>query len=140
MNQLPIKPEGPPVVVMITGSRDWTDIQLIHDDLDQIWVTGRLEAVIEGVCPGGGADKIAGDWAEATCSAIHERFPPKTRTRNHLLARNIKMVERAKELQDQGYTVIVLAYPLAQSRGTWHAVTHAERAGLRVINRGAPKE
>lgn len=146
MTPLLVAEDGPPIVVMVTGSRDWDDVQRIWEDLDTVHATGRLKYVLEGVCPYGGADKIAADWCEMIAGAseydnnlrpvTHEPHPPASLRAEDLLARNIQMVERCVELEAQGLKAVVLAYPLPQSRGTWHAITHAKKAGLLVKNRG----
>lgn len=52
-------------VILVSGSRDWTDVETIHAVL-QRWVGRALVPVVimHGDCPTG-ADRIANDWAEA---------------------------------------------------------------------------
>lgn len=66
--------------VLLTGSRDWTDVDEIHDALDALYLLWKEESVepaftlVHGACPTG-ADNIANEWARATHGVVIERHP-----------------------------------------------------------------
>jgi len=69
-----------PYRILITGSRDWGDVDLIRHQLTRVWLTvqGPL-VVIHGDCPTG-ADWMASDWVanmlEADMGDVREEAHP----------------------------------------------------------------
>lgn len=140
MTSLPVKAEGPPVLAVITGSRDWTDRAAIHGDLTAIEATGRLWAVIEGDARG--ADRIAGrGWAS---KARHRgvgwvSFPADWAANGRRAGpvRNRQMLTWALDARDRlDVLPVVLAYPLPGSVGTLDMIAACSKVGLRVIRHG----
>lgn len=127
----PIYPEHPSRVVLVTGSRDWTDAVAISSALD------GATLVLHGGARG--ADELADAWARehsvqrVVLSADWERLG-----RRAGAERNALLVERACELRARGNAVEVWAFPLPQSRGTWDCVHRARAAGL-VVHVHSPK-
>lgn len=51
-----------PYRVLVTGSRDWDDVDRLRHQLTRVWLTvDRPFIVVHGACPTG-ADAIASDW------------------------------------------------------------------------------
>lgn len=134
--------------ILVTGSRNWTDRQIIYRDLDLLWdlASGHL-VLMHGACPTG-ADAIADEWGTSRHGVTVQRFPadwagpctdecpPGHRRRNRLRSpgtycpkaghyRNQDMVDRRP---DQ-----VRAYQLNGSRGTQDCIDRALAAGLTVV-------
>lgn len=111
-------------VVLVTGSRDWTDEAAIARALE------GATLVIHG--GSGGADRIADDWARAegvkreVFRADWARHGSRAGPR-----RNQAMVDFACALRTNA-SVEVHAFPLPGSRGTWDCVRRARAAGLVV--------
>jgi hypothetical protein len=63
--------------ILVTGSRDWPDVQMVNDVLNAmhaIYGYGQPPTtIVHGACPTG-ADKFADDWARANGIAV-ERHP-----------------------------------------------------------------
>lgn len=66
--------------VLLTGSRDWTDVDEIHDALDALYLLWKEDdadpsfTLVHGACPTG-ADNIADKWAKSTHGVVIERHP-----------------------------------------------------------------
>lgn len=61
--------------ILVYGSRDWTDRQVIHRDLDAVVADlppGEVLEVIHGFAAG--ADRIADEWASAHPRAVPHRY------------------------------------------------------------------
>lgn len=72
--------QQPPYRLLITGSRDWADTELIRHQLTRTWLTvAGPFLVVHGACPTG-ADDIASDWVanmqEAEMGAVAEEAHP----------------------------------------------------------------
>lgn len=138
MRPLPVAAEGPPILVVITGSRDWTDADAIHADLSCIEQAGRLWGVVEGAARG--ADRIAGRWAEeAQRRGIYWMTMPadwQAHGRKAGPLRNRQMLAYAQSTAEaEGVLPVVLAYPLPGSIGTLDMMRVCAAAGLRVLDR-----
>jgi hypothetical protein len=126
------------LIVLITGSREWAELENIYDGrrvisralADVIREYDADEVVIRH---GGarGADMIAQEWAEAM---QHLRRPVEIEKRpadwNHHgkgagFRRNAEMVAEGAD--------VCLAFPFGQSRGTRDCIARAIAAGIRVI-------
>lgn len=114
-------------VVLVTGSRDWTDRDIIFGQLDRL----DTQLVVHGDARG--ADSIAAEWAHAHgCPQV-----PMPAQWNELgmtagTVRNGHMLDVLKALRACGWTVIILAFPLPSSKGTWSMVGMAKKAGFVV--------
>jgi len=127
--------------VVVCGSRDFDDRDTLYDVL--LGLTGCYDwdsyepqqgtVIIEGVCPHGGADKLAAEWAKMN-SLAHEPFPPAVRegfgrpTSYEYLARNRAMIDSGADL-----CIAFVNKPLATSRGTAYTVDYARKQGVRTI-------
>jgi len=114
-------------VVIVTGSRDWTDEGAI---LGRLGEYQRGTIVLHGAALG--ADQLADRIArEMNMQPVrHPYFSDLGKSGGP--ARNAFLVALGMAYQAHGYDVIVEAFPLPQSRGTWDCVRQAERALLRV--------
>lgn len=147
---LNLRSDGPPLAVLVTGSRHWACPEPIHEDLEAVYATGRLWAVIEGDAKG--ADKIAGrGWASKarhrkpavawlSVPADWERYKrPKEKGPNPAgPIRNRQMLDWLLQCPEVGVTPIVFAYPCPGSRGTRDMMTAVSEAGVRVVVRSEP--
>lgn len=111
-------------VVIVTGSRKWVDRGTIYNRLAQY---PRGTIVLHGAADG--ADTIAHE-ASAHISVPHPYFGHLGRRGGH--ARNALLVALGVAYKLAGYCVIVEAFPMVGSRGTWNCVQQAEDAGLVV--------
>jgi hypothetical protein len=114
--------------VMVTGSRDWRNRDVIGGALYELWDQDAPElaqmVLVHGCATG--ADAIARSWADGWGWSIEDFWP------NYMFysveeapkKRNIAMVESEPD--------VVLAFPTKRSRGTWHAVNAAKKAGVEV--------
>ncbi len=118
-------------VVIVTGSRDWTDEAAIRFRLDR-YPRGTI------VLHGGqrGADQIADRVARETNlqPVRHPYFSDLGKAGGP--ARNALLVALGVAYQAHGYDVVVEAFPLPDSRGTWSCVRQAKAAQLPVITGG----
>lgn len=113
--------------ILITGSRDWTDVDRIHRALVEVWnddlACDPEIILIHGAATG--ADTIAGEiatafgWSMEVYPADWERFGKAAGP-----IRNNQMVATGAD--------VCLAFPMAHSRGTVHCMKAAERAGIPV--------
>lgn len=114
------------VKVMVTGSRNWSDRDAVHEALDKVSTEYGFEdvVVLQGECPTG-ADAHAREWCELDAQECVAYPPDPNRPRREaLLARNRAMVAAGPD--------VVLAFIDPGSRGTWHSVTAALEAGIEV--------
>lgn len=110
--------------VLITGSRDWHDIQLIHDALSMLELPLPV-TLVSGACPTG-ADAICEEAAEELGWNI-ERHPAdwKRHGRRAGYVRNAEMVDLGADL--------CLAFIKNRSRGASMTAELARKAGMRLI-------
>ena len=99
--------------LVVTGSRDWTDRAVVEEALRRLPV-GRLA---HGACIYGGLDTIAAEVAKALGWEV---VPYPVLPGEYPTARNIRMVDTERPTH-------VLAFPLPQSRGTWHCARYAHQ-------------
>lgn len=116
-----------PFRILVTGSRDWTDVDLL-EGLLAMAVYQRVPAVIvHGACPTG-ADAIAAHWARRCRHIGVTEEPHPALWRQHGRAagprRNAEMVGLGADL--------CLAFIRNGSRGASHCALLAERAGIPV--------
>jgi hypothetical protein len=118
--------------VLITGSRDNTNVSLIEGVLNEVYEefikSGRALTESFVVVHGGarGADFIASRWATKHLSVVNERHPADwDRYKKAAGAiRNQEMVDLGAE--------VCLAFPLRGSIGTWDCVNKAKKAEIEV--------
>jgi hypothetical protein len=138
--RLRVNSEGPPIHVVVTGSRNWSDEGQVFDDLSLIEASGRLHGIVEGGARG--ADAAAAAWAKDAQGRGIEwaqfRADWKTHGKKAGALRNRQMLDDALSAVRRGLLPIVLAYPLADSIGTVDMMRVCAAAGLRVVNRGTP--
>ncbi|MEU9415201.1 DUF2493 domain-containing protein [Streptomyces sp. NPDC048272] len=116
-----------PYRVIVTGSRDWTDADTIHEALDEVYCRVPAEqdfVLVHGGCPTG-ADAIAHAWAEPTAATI-DIFIADWANQGKAAGprRNVRMVAEGADL--------CLAFIKGGSRGATHTATIADRAGIPV--------
>lgn len=108
--------------VLVTGSRDWADFQLVRDELAKLIEPNNFLTVVHGACPTG-ADAAADLWAGQN-AWINERHPAdwKTYKGGAGYRRNAEMVALGADL--------CLAFIRGGSRGATHTADLAEKAGI----------
>ena len=113
--------------VLVTGSRDWKDRDLVRRALDSIAYAQGFDGmvVVHGHCPTG-ADHWADEWAldHADRGVIVERHPADWDAYGKAAGpiRNQKMVDLGAK---RG-----LAFPHPESRGTRYCMKLAGKAGI----------
>lgn len=110
--------------ILVTGSRDWADVETIRDYL-LLYSGGKGTVLVHGGCPTG-ADKIAHDIASGwpwTIEVHHANWKKHGKAAGPL--RNAEMVELGAD--------VVLAFPMGESRGTRNCIELAREAALRVV-------
>lgn len=118
-----------PYRVLITGSRDWSDITTLFDALDEAYLEAgdfRTVRVVHGAARG--ADSLAQVWYESRKErgwyVEIERHPAKWTQygKRAGILRNEEMVKLGADL--------CLAFPLPESKGTKHCMDIARKAGI----------
>lgn len=111
--------------VIVTGSRDWRNVDVIDLELAQL---PKGSVVVHGCASG--ADAIARSLAKSLGHEVEDHWPDYVNLSfaEANKARNQEMVDAGAEL--------VLAFPTKRSRGTWDCVTRAGRAEIRrkIVN------
>ncbi|MFI1562164.1 DUF2493 domain-containing protein [Streptomyces sp. NPDC020490] len=116
-----------PYRVLVTGSRDWDDVEAIWQAMNQTVRdagTGREIVVVHGACPRG-ADWHADRWARLA-DVKTERHPANWQINGKRAGfiRNAHMVNLGAD--------ICLAFIRNGSRGASHTAALAEQAGIPV--------
>lgn len=116
-----------PYRILVTGSRDWLDADLIHAALAHAVYQQVPAVIVHGGCPTG-ADAIAGHWARryAHIGLTEEAHPAAWRLHGKAAGprRNAEMVGLGAD--------VCLAFIRNRSRGASHCALLAERAGIEV--------
>jgi len=104
--------------VVVTGSRDWTNKDLIYNELMRLPID---TTIIHGGARG--ADTIAGELAKKFCFEVIEVPANWKKYRNAAgPIRNREMLDMEPDL--------VLAFPLPESKGTKDCMKEARRRGI----------
>jgi len=131
--------------VLVTGSRDWDDLETVYKALYEAWTArppGCVFTVVHGACPCG-ADQLAAQWLTAMNRSskrdypgltlneegvypVEETHPADWRTFGKAAGfrRNAEMVKLGADL--------CLAFVKDGSRGATHCAGLAEKAGIPV--------
>uniref|UniRef100_A0AAU7GZP9 DprA-like DNA processing chain A n=1 Tax=Streptomyces phage Scarif TaxID=3158858 RepID=A0AAU7GZP9_9CAUD len=117
------------VRVLVTGSRDWPDKDVVYSALDDAFSKCKgVFVVVHGDCPTG-ADKYADDWVRSMFAGGYfvkpERHPADwkgPRKRGAGFARNAEMVKLGAD--------ICLAFIHNESNGATHCAGLAEKGGI----------
>ena len=109
------------MLVLICGSRDWTDHIHIHKRIEQL--NPRTDTIIHGACRG--ADLIAANYANCLDFQV-KAFPADWGRwgRSAGFKRNAEMIAQKPDL--------VIAFQVDGSRGTQHTIDLARAAGIQV--------
>ena len=115
--------------ILITGSRDWTDVgtirRALRSALAELPLLMEPPVLVHGACHLGGADIIARDiWR--SWGLPDEPHPAERDANGRVLGpeRNARMVSLGAE--------VCLAFPLPGSRGTRNCMRLAREAGIPV--------
>lgn len=112
--------------ILVCGSRDFFDYEMMDEALKQHWVPGN-SILIHGDARG--ADRMSEEW-------LRKEFPED--------ADNVERYPyrsefgkaggpiRNQQMLDEGKPDVVIAFPLKKSVGTWDMVEKAEKAGVPV--------
>jgi|ERR1700722_14792820 len=108
--------------ILICGSRYWTAIPPIFNIIANL---PPESIVIQGCARG--ADTIAGEIAESKPGIIVKKFPAKWDElgKRAGYVRNIEMLDQNPD--------IVYAFPIGESKGTWHTIREARKRGIETI-------
>ncbi len=111
--------------IIVTGSRNWTNRDLIRRALRVEMLFDKPENVTVVHGDARGADRIAGEVAKELGMNVEE-YPADWKQYGKKAGpiRNQKMVDLGAD--------VCLAFPMSDSRGTWDCMTRAERAGIPV--------
>jgi hypothetical protein len=119
-----------PYRVLITGSRDWTDHDVVRDALTTAIYQHIPAVIVHGACPSG-ADAMASWWVRRYqfLGVTEEQHPAQWRAGGRLdrgagFRRNAEMVALGAD--------VCLAFIRTGSRGASHTARLAEEAGIPV--------
>lgn len=112
--------------VLVTGSRDWSDVSAVYAALDAQRAKFPDLVVVHGDCPTG-ADSFARQWAR-TRGVPMEAYPARWERYGKVAGpkRNQRMVDLGAD--------VCLAFPLGASRGTRDCMRRAVVAGIPVVD------
>ncbi|ALY08775.1 DNA binding domain protein [Arthrobacter phage Circum] len=114
--------------VLITGSREWTDVRMIRDVLKPIWEQYPKVTLVSGACPKG-ADKLCEDlaglfgWGVERHPAEWDKYGPRSGFK-----RNAEMVALGAD--------VCFAFIKDESRGATHAAQLAHKKGIKTYING----
>lgn len=115
--------------VLVTGSRAWPDPVRVAHELTQLYLQHGPYTLIHGACATG-ADAAAHHWYETAgmdLGCIEVRYPADWQQ----FGKRAGPIRNEKMIREAG-AALVLAFPLFDSRGTWHTINLAEEAGIPV--------
>lgn len=118
-------PLPPPFVVLVTGSRGWTNAEAIERALIDATKGHSHVRLVHGGAKG--ADQLAHKVA------VKRGWQYKVYTPDwHKLGRSAGLTRNSDMITQEKRVDLVLAFPTNDSRGTWDMVAKAKRAGLCV--------
>jgi len=110
--------------VLVTGSRNWTDREIVHTALDKILEDGPV-VLVQGDCDTG-ADFFARSWARNNNVEIeHHPAAWKSQGRSAGPRRNKQMVDKGAD--------ICLAFQIGNSKGTQNCIDLCRKFGIPVV-------
>ncbi len=115
-------------VVLVTGSRNFSDESVIYHALNHEYP----EIIVHGAAKG--ADLIAEKWAkefQITYIGYPAQWTLYGKPAGH--KRNVKMLNLLLNMKDRGDIIVVCAFPLKGSVGTYDMIKLAEKESL-VVN------
>lgn len=115
------------VRILVTGSRNWTDVDAVTSYLSR-WSDLPVE-VVHGDCPTG-LDAIVKAWAQRTPGVSQSARPA-----DWSLGKKAGPL-RNQQMVDMGGYHCCVGWPLGDSRGTRDCMRRALEAGIPVVNRG----
>lgn len=122
------------MIIIVTGSRDWTDKRAIKLALDECVRDSPPRHLFEGGAKG--LDILAREVANDYIWLIDVHTVRADWAKHGKAAgpiRNTEMLKAALELQERTlYPIRCLAFPLPQSVGTWDMIRKAVAAGVRT--------
>lgn len=112
--------------VLITGSRNWRNYQVIKDAI----ANSGCDVVIEGEASG--ADSLAREVANELGLQVR-KYPAKWALYGRAAGpkRNQEMLDKEHTKDDP--IKVCLAFPMRGSKGTYDMIRRAEKAGIKVI-------
>ena len=118
-------PPTKPYVVLVTGSRSWTDAECIERVLLAETKDRKVVRLVHGGAAG--ADQLAHKVA-VKLGWQYKTYTPKWKE----LGRRAGLERNSDMLREEDVD-LVLAFPTKTSTGTWDMVRKAQRAGKSVI-------
>ncbi|WP_307786428.1 DUF2493 domain-containing protein, partial [Streptomyces clavuligerus] len=116
-----------PYRILVTGSRDWTDTDLIHTALTTAIYQHVPAVIVHGACPTG-ADALASHWVrQHRFLGLSEELHPA-----HWHAHGRAAGPRRNAVMVQHGADLCLAFIKDGSRGASHTARLAEQAGIPV--------
>jgi FlaA1/EpsC-like NDP-sugar epimerase len=119
-------------IVVVTGSRRWAN----RIELNEWLSREQPDILIHGGAAG--ADALAGRWANeqgVTCIVVPALWASLGTKAGSI--RNVAMLDVAQRLADShNASLLVLAFPAADSIGTRHCMNEALKRGVTVDNKG----
>lgn len=97
--------------VLVCGDREWTDRELIYNELDQLHQAVGLTSIVEGCARG--ADSIAEDWATQRRVTCHH-FPADWKR----LGKSAGPLRNRQMIQMKPHLVLAFHHDIANSKGT----------------------
>lgn len=119
--------------VVVTGSRFWKNREVIYDTLDELHRKYVIEVLYHGEASG--ADTMAKQWAMERGIPVFGCPYAGAYGKQGGSIRN-------GWLLDEGRPDLVVAFPTAESKGTWNMLTQAKGRGIGirlVAGRWSPK-
>jgi hypothetical protein len=113
----------------VAGSRAWPDPGRVYAELSQLYLQHGPYTLIHGACATG-ADAHAHHWCEvagAALGVIEVQYPADWQQ----FGKRAGPIRNEKMIREAG-AELVLAFPLLDSRGTWHTIELAKKAGIQV--------
>ncbi len=112
------------MIVVVTGSRTWTDRATLYATLDDLHTRYGVEVLYHGGAADG-ADRLSGRWAQ-------ERGVPEVTVPYASAYGQRGGSIRNGWMLDLARPDLVVAFPDDNARGTWNCVTQAKQRGLQI--------